>query len=91
MQSIFDLHSSVYLTASGMNTGRHYYDPFDELDGERPMPKPLFARIRSRFFLAISMMRKLSLKPEQDLLADRELRTCVGSGAILAVTGGRRV
>jgi hypothetical protein len=75
MQSINDLYSSVYLTAIGMNTRRHYDDPFDELDGERPMPKSLFARIKSRFFLAISKIRKLSLKPEQDLLADLELRT----------------
>jgi hypothetical protein len=75
MQSITDLHSSVYLTAIGMNTRRHFDDPFDELDGERPTPKPLFARIKSRFFLAISRIRKLSLKQEQGVLADRELRT----------------
>jgi hypothetical protein len=75
MQSINDLYSSVYLTAIGMDTRRHDEDPFDELDGERPMPKPLLARIKSRFFLAISKIRKLGLKPEQDLLADRELRT----------------
>jgi hypothetical protein len=75
MQSINDLYSSVYLTAIGMNARRHYNDPFDDLDGERPMPKSLFARIKSRSFLAISKIRKLSLKPEQDLLADRELRT----------------
>lgn len=75
MQSIPDLHSSVYLTAIGMNTRRHYDDPFDELDGERPTPKPLFARIKTWFFLAISKMRKLDLKPEQGHLADRELRT----------------
>jgi hypothetical protein len=75
MQSINDLYSSVYLTAIGMNTRRHYDDPFDDLDGERPMPKSLFARIKSHFFLAISKIRKLSLKPEQDLLADRELWT----------------
>ncbi len=75
MQSITDLYSSVYLTATGMNTGRHYDDPFEELDGERPVPKPLFARIKNRFVLAISKMRKLDLKPKQGHLADRELRT----------------
>ena len=75
MQPINDLYSSVYLTAIGMNTRRHYDDPFDEQDGGRPIPKSLFARIKSQFFLAISKIRKLSLKPEQDLLADRELRT----------------
>ena len=75
MQPINDLYSSVYLTAMGMNTRRHYDDPFDDLDGEQPMPKSLFARIKSQFFLAISKIRKLSLKPEQDLLADQELRT----------------
>jgi len=75
MQSIANLHSSVYLTAMGMNTRRHYYDPFDALDGERPTPTSLFTPIKSRFFLAISKISKLSLKPEQDLLAARELRT----------------
>ena len=75
MQSITDLHSSVYLTAISMNTRRHCDDPFDELDGERPMPKSLLARIKSQFFLAISKIRKLSLKPEQEFLADQELRT----------------
>jgi hypothetical protein len=75
MQSITNLYSSVYLTAIGMNTGRHYDDPFDDLDGERPMPTSLFARIKSQLFLAISKIRKLSLKPEQDLLADRKVRT----------------
>jgi hypothetical protein len=74
MQSITDLYSSVYLTATGMNTRRHYDDPFGELDGERPMPTSRFARIKSQFFLAISKIRILSLKPER-LLADRELRT----------------
>ena len=74
MQPITDLYSSVYLTAIGMDTRRHDDDPFDDLDGERPMPKPLFARIKSRFFLAISRIRKLSLKPGQALLADRALR-----------------
>ena len=75
MQSITNLYSSVYLTAIGMNTRRDYDDLYDELDGERPMPKSLFVRIKSRFFLAISKIRKLGLKPEQDHLADRELRT----------------
>jgi len=75
MQSITDLYSSVYLTAIGMDTRRHCDDLFDNLDGERPMPKPLFARIKSQFFLAISKIRKLSLKPEQEFLADQELRT----------------
>ena len=75
MQSITDLYSSVYLTAIGMDTRRHCDDPFDNLDGERPMPKPLFARIKSRFFLAISRIRKLSLKPGQGLLGHRALRT----------------
>lgn len=75
MQSITDLYSSVYLTAIGINTGRHYDDLFDDLDGERPTPTSLFARTKSRFLLAISKIRELSLKPEQDLLADRELRT----------------
>jgi hypothetical protein len=72
MQSITDLHSSVYLTAIGMNTRRRYDDPFDDLDGERPIPASLFARIKSQFFLAISRIRKLGLKSEQDLLADRK-------------------
>jgi len=71
MNPVTDLYSSVYLTAIGMNTRRHCDDPFDELDGERPMPKSLFARIKSQFFLATSKIRK----PEQDILADRELRT----------------
>ena len=75
MQPITDLYSSVYLTAIGMNTRRHNDDPFDELDGERPMATSLFARIKSQFFLAISKIRKPSLKPVQDLLADRELQT----------------
>ena len=75
MQSINNLYSSVYLTALGMNTRRHCDDAFDDLDGKRPMPKPLFARIKSRFFLAISRIRKLSLKPKQDFLAGRNLRT----------------
>jgi hypothetical protein len=75
MQSITDLCSSVHLTAIGMNTGRHCDDPFDDLDGEQPAPAPLFARIKSRLLLAISKIRKFGLKPEQDLLADRELRT----------------
>lgn len=74
MQPIADLYSSVYLTAIGMNTRRHYDDLFDELDGERSMPTSFFARIKSQFFLAISNIRKLSLKPKQDPLADRELR-----------------
>jgi hypothetical protein len=74
-QSITDLYSSVYLTAIGMNTRRRYDDPFVELDGERPMPTSLFARIKSQLFLAISELRKLSLKPEQEFSADRELRT----------------
>ena len=75
MQSVTDLHSSVYLTAIGMNTRRHHDDPFDDLGGERPEPTSLFVRIRSRFYGVISRMRKLNLKPEQELLADRELRT----------------
>ena len=75
MQSINDLYSSVYITAIGMNTRRHCDDPFDDLDGKRPMPTSLFARIKSQFFLAISRIRKLSLKPKQDHLAGRELRT----------------
>jgi hypothetical protein len=54
MQSITDLYSSVHLTAIGMSTGHHYDDPFDDLDGERPAPASLFARIRSRFLPAIS-------------------------------------
>jgi hypothetical protein len=88
MQSIAELYSSVYLTAIGMNTRRHYDDPVDDLDGERPIPKSLFARIRSQFFLAISKIRKLSLKPEQDLLTDRD-RKVVGISAIsLTEQGG---
>ena len=75
MQSINHLYSSVYITAIGMNTRRHCDDAFDDLDGKRPMPEPLFARIKSRFFLAISRIRKLSLKPKQDFLAGRNLRT----------------
>jgi hypothetical protein len=75
MQSINDLYSSVYITAIGMKTRRHCDDPFDDLDGRRPMPKPLFARITGRFFLVISRIRKLSLKPKQDFLAGRNLRT----------------
>lgn len=75
MESITDLYSSVYLTAVGMNTRRHNDESFAEMDGERPMPTSLFARIKSQFFLAISKIRNLSLKPEQHLLADREPRT----------------
>ncbi|MDP1702857.1 MAG: hypothetical protein Q8L53_18105 [Aestuariivirga sp.] len=75
MQSINDLYSSVYLTATGMNRRPHHDNPFDEWEREPPIPKSLFALIMSRFFLAISRIRKLSLKPEQDLSVDRELRT----------------
>ena len=75
MQSINNLYSSVYITALGMNTRRHCEDVFDDLDGKRPMPKSLFARIKSHFFLAMSRIRKLSLKPKQDFLAGRNLRT----------------
>lgn len=75
MQSINNLYSSVYITAIGMNTRRHCDNPLEELDGGRPMPTSLLAHIKSLFFLAISRIRKLSLKPDQDILADRELRT----------------
>jgi|GEM_PF-3707488 len=54
MQSVTDLYSSVYLTAIGMDTRRHNDDPFDDLDGERPMPTSLFAHIKNQFFLAKS-------------------------------------
>lgn len=75
MQSINNLYSSVYVTAIGMNTRRYCDDQLDVLDGKQPMPKSHFARIKCHFFLAIARLRKLSLKPESDLLADRELRT----------------
>ncbi len=75
MQSITDLYSSAYVTATGMNRRTHHDNPFDEWEREPPFPKSHFTRIKSRFFLAISRIRKLSLKPEQDPLADRELRT----------------
>jgi hypothetical protein len=75
MQSINEIYSSVYITAIGMNTRRHCDDPFDDLDGKRPMPTSLFARIKSHFFLAISKIRKFSLKPKQDFLVGPDLRT----------------
>ena len=75
MQSITDLYSSAYLTATGMSRRPHHDNPFDEWEREPPIPKSLFARIRSRFFLAISRIRKPGLKAGQDLLADRELQT----------------
>lgn len=75
MQPITDLYSSAYLTAAGMNRRPRHDNPFDEWAREPPIPKPLFARIKSRVFLAISRMRKPGLKPGQDLLADGELRT----------------
>lgn len=75
MQSITDLHSSVYLTAIGMSSRHHHEDPFDELDGERPKPTSVLARIKSQFFQAIPKMRKLYLRPQQQALADQQLRT----------------
>jgi len=75
MQSITDLYSSAYLTATGMNGRPHPDNPFDEWGREPPIPRSLFARIRSRLLLAISRMRKPGLKPGHDLLSDRELRT----------------
>jgi hypothetical protein len=74
MESITHLYSSVYLTAIGMNTRHHDDDPFEALDGERPLPPWLFARSLSQFFLAISNLRKLSLSSVQGLLANREQR-----------------
>jgi hypothetical protein len=74
MRSITDLYSSAYLTAIGMNNRRQHRDPFDELDGERPMPRSLFSRVTRRVGTAIATMRKLWLRPERDLLADSQLR-----------------
>lgn len=70
MQPIIDLYSSVYLTAIGMDS-RHKDDPFDDLDGERPMPKSLFTRIKSRLFLVISKMRKPSWMRMRDRFSDK--------------------
>ncbi len=75
MQTITDLYSSAYVTATGMNRQPYHGNPFEAWEREPPISRSLFARFKSRCFLAISRMRKPSLKPEQDLLVGRELQT----------------
>ena len=74
MQSVVDLYSSVYLTAIGMDTRSRCEDPFDELDGERPKGKSLLTRIKSQFIPVIFRRPRQDLKPDQELLTERELR-----------------
>ncbi len=50
MKSIAGLHSSVYLTAIGIDAPRHPADPYDAFDGDRPVRRSLFARIMNRLF-----------------------------------------
>lgn len=80
MQSIVDLHSSVYLTSIGMNTMRQGGDRFDAVEGERPKPKSLFSRMISQIFRVISRGPSPNLKPVYGLFADRKLKTKVGYG-----------
>jgi hypothetical protein len=75
MQSITNLYSSLYLTAISMNARHHSDDPFDALDGERPFPISLFVCFRSKLYLAVLDMRRLSQKPKQNVLTNQKLQT----------------
>jgi hypothetical protein len=75
MQSITNLYSSLYLTAIGMNARHHSEDPFDALDGERPVPTSLFVRFWSKLNLVMSSMGRISLKPKQNVLTNHKLQT----------------
>ena len=73
MHPIIDLYSSAYMTATGMKADKrdHIGREFLELDRERPVGMPFFARIKRNLSNMVSRFDKHDLKPKPVALQSR--------------------